>query len=471
MAGMMRPFLVAYVVAAAAFSISFGAQPVLAASTYTRMQPAPDFVELVKREGATVVNIRSAQAVRSVEEQDGSDLPDTPLSELLRRAFPPDASEAERLNLGSGFIASEDGYILTNAHLVASMAQPVVRLSDGREFKAQVIGLDRYTDVALIKIAASGLRKVRVADKSRLEVGEWVAAMGSPFGLENSVTAGIVSAIGRYLPIRSRIALIQTDVAVNPGNSGGPLFNLRGEVVGMNSMIYSATGGFMGLSFAVPIDVAMNVAAELRAHGRISRGRLGVRLQDMTPELAASFGLPNAAGALVVAVDKSGPAADAGFRAGDIILSFDGKTVTSANALLLVVTATRPGTSADFEVWRRGATTRLAAAIGDLEIREPSRVRERRDNRVERLGLTLIELTANERQELEAEGALLVHSADGPARSADIRRGDLILAINDAGLDRLADLNLALGKLAPGAMIALLVVRDGNRAYVTVRLP
>ncbi|MGZ5136550.1 MAG: Do family serine endopeptidase [Burkholderiales bacterium] len=468
---MMRRF-VALCLAVAAFSLlAASAQPALAAAVFGRVQAAPDFVELVKREGATVVNISSARAVHSIEEHGSSDfLPDNPLSEVLRRLFPPNELESERPNVGSGFIISEDGYILTNAHLVTQIEEATVRLVDGRELKAKVIGLDLYTDVALIKVAATGLRKVKIGSALGLEVGEWVAAIGSPFGLENSVTAGIVSAIGRYFPNESRIPFIQTDVAVNPGNSGGPLFNLSGEVVGINSMIYSASGGYMGLSFAVPIDVAMKVADELRVHGRVSRGRLGVRLQEMTSELAASFRLKEVTGALVVGVEKSGPAADAGFRASDVILNIDGKTITSSGELLLIVAGTAPGARAEFGVWRGGATMRLTVTIGELGLKEGAVARRLEESRIDRLGLTLIELTARERQALEAEGSLLVRSASGAARNAGIRQGDMILAINDAQVDRIADLNRALGALAPGSVVALLVLREESRAYVTVRL-
>ena len=467
----MRRFLVICLVVAAGSTSSLAAQTERSAAFFATAHAQPNFVDLVKREGATVVNISSTRAARNMDERAGSDLaPNGPPSDLFRRFYPPDALEFQRQNAGSGFVISEDGYILTNAHLVVNSAEATVKLADRREFRARVVGLDPYTDVALIKIDATGLRKVKVAAMSGLEVGEWVAAIGSPFGFENSVTAGIVSAIGRHLPKETYIPFIQTDVAVNPGNSGGPLFNLRGEVVGINSMIYSATGGYMGLSFAVPIDVAMKVAAELRAHGRVSRGRLGLRMQDMTAELAASFGLKDMTGALVVAVEKNGPADDAGFREGDVVLSINDKTVTSSGEMLLIVAATRPGATAEFEVWRRGAKTRLAAVIGELGPRPTAIARLPAESRVERIGLTLIELTARERQELETEAALLVQSASGPAGRAGIRQGDMILAINDAKVDRIADLNRALSAFAPGSVVALLVLRDESRVYVAVRL-
>jgi serine protease Do len=454
-------------------SPALGAHAAPAAGWSATAQVNPDFVELVRREGATVVNISSTRGGRSAAERERPELsPEDPRSDLFRRFSPPDALESQQLNVGSGFVISEDGYILTNAHLVALMDEATVKLRDRREFKARVVGLDPYTDIALIKIEATGLRKVKIGAPASLDVGEWVAAIGSPFGFENSVTAGIVSAMGRYLRNESHIPFIQTDVAVNPGNSGGPLFNLRGEVVGINSMIYSATGGYMGLSFAVPIDVAMKVAADLRAHGRVTRGRLGLRLQNLSPELAASFGLKDVTGALVVSVERSGPADAAGFRAGDVVLSANDRAITSSNELLRTIDATPPGRAAQFEVWRRGAKTRLEAVVGDLGPRPKSALarQPQEESRVERIGLTLIELTAHERQELETDGALLVRSASGAAGRAGIRQGDVILAINDVRVDRIADVNRALGALAPGSVVALLVMRDDSRTYVAVRL-
>ena len=466
----MRRLLAICLALAACVAPSLAAQPGRPAASFSTAVARPDFVDLVMREGATVVNISSTRGVSGIEERGPDPSPDGPLSDLFRRFQPPDALEFQRRNTGSGFVISEDGYILTNAHLVAYGDEATVRLFDRREFKARVVGMDPYTDVALIKIDAAGLRKVKVGAAASLLAGEWVAAIGSPFGFENSVTAGIVSAVGRHLPNESYISFIQTDVAVNPGNSGGPLFNLRGEVVGINSMIYSATGGYMGLSFAVPIEVAMKVAAELRAHGKVSRGRLGVRLQELTSELAASFGLKDVSGALVVAVEKNSAADDAGFRVGDVVLRIDEKVVARSSDMLLIVAATPPGSTAGFEVWRRGATTRIAAIMGELGPRSATLAGLPAESRVERIGLTLIELTPRERREFETEGALLVQSASGASGKAGIRQGDVILAINDAKVDRVAELDRAVTALAPGSVVALLVLRDDTRLYVAVRL-
>ena len=432
----------------------------------------PDFVSLVRREGGTVVNISTTRTVRGLEiEPEIPGLsPDDPLYELFRRFFPPGPREYQAQSLGSGFIISEDGYVLTNAHVVADMDEATVKLLDRREFEAKVVGIDRRTDVALVKIAARGLRKVTIGDPSQLEVGEWVAAIGSPFGFENSVTAGIVSAKGRFVPDETYVPFIQTDVAVNPGNSGGPLFNLRGEVVGINSMIYSGSGGYMGLSFAVPIDVAVKVADELRVHGKVIRGRLGVRTQQVTPDLARSFGLKSAAGALVLMVERASPAEKAGIVPGDIILKVDASAIESSIDLPQIIGATPPGTAIKVEVWRRGARKQLAATIAVLAAEPPRMPAEPEEKRVNRLGLALSELTPAERRELAAEGGLLVRGVGGPSLKAGIQPGDVIVAINDTKVDRVADLNRVLARAAPGGTVALLVQRAGALAYVPVRL-
>ncbi len=420
-----------------------------------------------------MVNIGTSRTVGDAElEPEIPELsPDDPLSEFFRRFAPPGPPEYQARNLGSGFIISDDGYILTNAHLIADMGEATVRLLDKREFKAKVIGVDQRTDLALIKIDAKALRQVTIGDPSKLEVGEWVAAIGSPFGFENSVTAGIVSAKGRVLPGESYVPFIQTDVAVNPGNSGGPLFNLRGEVVGINSMIYSGSGGYMGLSFAIPIDVAMKVAAELRAHGKVIRGFLGVRIQEMTPDLAVSFGLKNAVGALVVLVEKPSPAEKAGFMVGDIILKVDGKAIEASNDLLQVIAGAAPGASVKFEVWRRGAVRELTATLGEVPAERPYTAAEPQERRANRLGLVLTELTQSQREDLAIAGGLLVRRVSGAALKAGIQQGDVILALNDTRVERVGDFNKLLGQAAPGSSIALLVLRRGNLLYVPVRVP
>ena len=326
----------------------------------------PDFTELVEKQGPAVVNISTTQSARG-NGRGAQSLPfdeNDPMYEFFRRFVPRQPGmpgfgqprEFESRSLGSGFIVSPDGYILTNAHVVESAEEILIRLTDKREFKARVIGADKRTDVALIKIEATALPAVRLGDPSVLKVGEWVIAIGSPFGFDNSVTAGIVSAKGRSLPQENYVPFIQTDVAVNPGNSGGPLFNMKGEVVGINSQIYSRSGGFMGISFAIPIDVAMDVQTQLRATGKVSRGRIGVVIQDLTKDLAESFGLSKTQGAVVNAVEKGGPAEKAGIEPGDVILKFDGKAITGSGDLPRMVGATRPGARVTVQVWRKGTT-------------------------------------------------------------------------------------------------------------------
>lgn len=433
--------------------------------------PFPDFVSLVKREGDKVVNISGTRTLRDLEtEPEIPGLsPDNPFYEFFRRFLPPGPRHPAR-TLGSGFIISEDGYILTNAHLVADIDEVIVRLVDKRQFNAKVVGVDERTDVALIKIDARDLRAVTIGDPAKLEVGEWVAAIGSPFGFENSVSAGIVSAKGRLVPDESEVPFIQTDVAVNPGNSGGPLFNLRGEVVGINSMIYSASGGYMGLSFAIPIDVAIKVAGQLRAQGRVVRGRLGVRIQEVTPELAAAFKLERAAGGLVVAVDKASPAEEAGLLPGDVILKVDGTSLEGSNDLARLIAATPPGTTIKLEVWRHGKSREVTVTVGEL-VAERSRAEpELQKTLPNRLGLVLTELTPSQRSRLGVDGGLLVRSVSGAALKAGIQEADVIVAINDTRIDRLADFDKVLAQMPRGGMVAVLVWRAGGLAYVPVPL-
>jgi len=329
----------------------------------------PDFTELVEKQGPAVVNISTTQSVRNPLLPQMPNLQeDDPFYEFFRRfAPPPGPREFQSQSLGSGFIISQDGYILTNAHVVETAEEITVKLTDKREFKAKVIGADRRTDVALIKIEASGLPAVRFGDPGKLRVGEWVLAIGSPFGFENTVTAGIVSAKGRSLPQENYVPFIQTDVAVNPGNSGGPLFNLRGEVVGINSQIYSKSGGFMGLSFAIPIDVANDIAQQLRTTGKVTRGRIGVVIQPLTKELADGFGLARPQGALVNSVEKGGPADKAGVEPGDVILRFDGKMVATSEDLPRIVGATRPGAKVTMQVWRNKDARDMQVVVAEMQ--------------------------------------------------------------------------------------------------------
>ena len=342
-------------------------QPAPAASASVPTVELPSFVTLVKKEGPVVVNVTTVRTVRQSAEAGPGMAPDDPMYEFFRRFLPPPVTqEFQAQGLGSGFIISQDGYILTNAHVVADADEATVGLTSKRQFKAKIVGIDPRTDVALLKIDASGLPFVKIGDPGRLEVGEWVAAIGAPFGLENTVTAGIVSAKGRSLPEETYVPFIQSDVALNPGNSGGPLFNMRGEVVGINSMIYSQTGGYMGLSFTIPIDLAMDISKQLQASGKVTRGRIGVQAQELNAELAASFGLKEPNGALVAMVEKGGPADQAGIQPGDVILAFNEKPVQNSADLARLVAGTKPGTTATVDIWRKGARQSAKVTVAEL---------------------------------------------------------------------------------------------------------
>jgi len=437
-----------------------------------QVQGLPDFTELVEKQGPAVVNVSTTSAARSGPQ---SPVPeDDPFYDFFRRFGPPQPRDYEARSLGSGFIISADGYILTNAHVVEAAEDITVKLNDKREFKAKVIGSDRRTDVAVIKIEASGLPAVKIGDPERLKVGEWVLAIGSPFGFESTVTAGIVSAKGRSLPQENYVPFIQTDVAINPGNSGGPLFNLKGEVVGMNSQIYSRTGGFMGLSFAIPIDVAMDITNQLRTVGRISRGRIGVVIQEVTKELAESFGLPKAAGALVNSVEKGGPADKAGLEPSDVILKFEGKTVNSSSDLPRIVAQTRPGAKATVQIWRKGAAKDLTITVGEMPEERVAQRPPRRDSKsgnvVARLGLTVSELSAEQRKELGIGGGLLVEDVQGAAAKAGIRRGDILMALNNQDIKSVEQLNQQLNQYEKAKSVALLIRRGDGALYVPLRL-
>jgi serine protease Do len=444
----------------------------------------PDFTELVEKHGSSVVNI-STQGARTGPTAQLPNVPENdPLFEFFRRFSPNPGGprEFQSQSLGSGFIITADGYILTNAHVVAAAEEITVKLSDKREFKAKVIGSDRRTDVALIKIDATGLPAARFGDPSKLKVGEWVVAIGSPFGFENSVTAGIVSAKGRSLPQENFVPFIQTDVAVNPGNSGGPLFNMRGEVVGINSQIYSRTGGFMGLSFAIPIDVANDIAQQLRTGGKVTRGRIGVVIQPVTKELSDGFGLPKPQGALVNSVEKGGPADAAGIEAGDVILRFDGKPVTESGDLPRLVGATRPGSRATVQIWRSKASRDVQVTVAELQ--EEAAARGRRSGggggakppptaavpAPGQFGMSLLELTDAQRKELKVENGVLVENVQGAAARAGLRRGDIILAVNNQDVKSTEQFNQLMGQFDKGRIVALLVRRGGNSLYVPFRL-
>jgi serine protease Do len=439
-----------------------------------QVRELPDFAELADRQGPAVVNISTTSTVRGQQSlPPGAE--EDPFFDFFRRFGPPQPRDYEARSLGSGFILSQDGYILTNAHVVEAADDITVRLTDKREFKAKVIGTDRRTDVAVLKIEAAALPSVSIGDPNKLRVGEWVVAIGSPFGFDNTVTAGIVSAKGRSLPQENFVPFLQTDVAINPGNSGGPLFNLRGEVVGINSMIFSRTGGFMGVSFAIPIDVAIDVAKQLQATGRVSRGRIGVVIQEVTKELAESFGLPKAAGALVNSVEKGGPADKAGIQASDVILKFDNKEVGSSNELPRIVAATRPGAKANVEVWRKGERKTVSVTVGDTPEERTAAVRRTQPKKpggeaLSKLGLTVSELNAEQKQQLNIASGVQVDNADGAAARAGIRPGDVITAVGNQEVKSVEELNRLLTPGDRPRTVALLVKRGEGSLYVPLRL-
>jgi serine protease Do len=450
---------------------------------FPQARELPDFTRLVEEQGAAVVNISTTQSARrtaTVPQVPG--IEDEEIQEFFRRFIPrqPGPGQGpgrpESRSLGSGFIISADGYILTNAHVVESADEITVRLTDKREYKAKVIGLDKRTDLGVIRIEASSLPVVRFGDANKLKVGEWVVAIGSPFGFDNSVTAGIVSAKGRSLPQENFVPFIQTDVAINPGNSGGPLFNMRGEVVGINSQIYSRTGGFMGLSFAIPIDVALDVQKQLRDKGRVSRGRIGVVIQEVTRDIATSFGLERARGALVNSVEKGSPADKAGVEASDIIVKFDGKPVEASSDLPRIVGATRPGSQVQLEVLRKGAPKAFAITVGELQeervaARDTPKERKPVEVAANRLGLVVNELTAEQKSNLKLNHGLVVAEVRQDAR-AELRRGDILLTVVHKGkhtdLKSVDQFNQLLAGLDKSAVITLHVKRGESTAFVTV---
>ncbi len=446
-----------------------------------QVRELPDFPDLVERVGPAVVNIRTTERVRAV----GPEM-DEELQEFFRRfGIPmpgqrpdgrrgprPGDEEPRQRGVGSGFILSSDGFVLTNAHVVEGSDEVFVTLTDKREFKARIVGADKRTDVAVVKIDSTGLPAVKIGDVNKLRVGEWVMAIGSPFGLDNTVTAGIVSAKGRdtgdYLPF------IQTDVAINPGNSGGPLINMRGEVVGINSQIYSRSGGFMGISFAIPIDEATRVADQLRASGRVIRGRIGVQIDQVTKEVAESIGLGKPAGALVRSVEPGGPAEKAGFEAGDIITRFDGKTIDKAGDLPRIVGATKPGTKATAQVFRRGSTRELNVTVAEFEPDRPPRRISERDPKAPPVvagsfGLTVSDLSEAQKRELKLKGGVRVDAAEGPAARAGVREGDVILAIDNMEVTSARQFEGIAAKLDKARAVSVLVRRNEWVNYLVIR--
>ena len=446
-------------------------------------QNLPDFADLAEKQGEAVVNVSTTQVVKTNAGAFPFD-PDDPAFEIFKRFFPRHPGvpgmprEYQSRSLGSGFIVSADGYVLTNAHVIDSADEVMVKLNDKREFKAKVIGADRLTDVALLKIDASGLPTVRIGDPGKLRVGEWVFAIGSPFGLEQTVTAGIVSAKGRSLPDENYVPFIQTDVAINPGNSGGPLFNMRGEVVGINSQIYSRSGGYMGLAFSIPIDLAFDIQQQLKLHGKVSRGRMGVSIQDMSKELADSFGLSKPSGALINTVEKGGPAEKAGILPGDVIQRFDSRPIVQASDLPRIVGLSKPGSRVPVQVWRAGAVRELSMVVGEMEADEKlaasaSKRQGRPEATANRLGLVLRELGPEQRRALGISGGLIVEEVRNGATRTDLRRGDLIRAVVIKGvqteLNSIEQFNGLLSRFGRNDPVTLWVRRGENQLFVTIK--
>ena len=450
----------------------------------------PDFTDLVDKVGPAVVNIRTTTRIAS-DDNSLRGLPpglsDGDMSDFLRRFFgvptpnaprggnnnPDSGPSIERNNgVGSGFILSADGYVMTNAHVVDDADSIYVTLTDKREFKAKLIGADSRTDVALLKIVASNLPSVTIGDSSKVRVGEWVVAIGSPFGLDNTVTAGIVSAksreTGDYLPF------IQTDVAVNPGNSGGPLINMQGEVIGINSQIYSRTGGFMGISFAIPIDEAMRVANQLKTTGKVVRGRIAVSIGEVTKDVADSLGLPKAQGALVSSVEAGGPGEKAGIQPGDIIEKFNGAPVQIASDLPRMVGDAKPGTQATVTIWRKGQLRDLSVTVGETQsgstvkagqLKTPQ-PKERANNS---LGIAVSDIPAEQMKALKLRNGVQIDAVEGPAARAGLRKGDLVLRVGDIDISSAKQFDDLLAKLDPQKIVAVLVQRGGNTQFVPIR--
>ncbi len=443
-----------------------------AAATVPVAPPAaaalPDFSGIVQRYGPAVVNVSTTSTVSRGEGATPQLDPDDPMSQFFRHfGIPERRGPRVARGLGSGFIVNPDGVILTNAHVVDGASEVTVKLTDKREFKARVVGVDKTTDVAVLRIDAKNLPAVRIGNPSRTRVGEWVLAIGSPFGFENSATAGIVSGRSRSLPDAGYVRFLQTDVAVNPGNSGGPLFDTRGEVIGINSQILSQSGGYMGLSFAIPIDVAMKTEQQLVAHGKVVRGRLGVVIQDVSQSLAQSFGLDHPAGALVSSVEKDGPAARAKLQPGDVILSVNGQPVTGSSDLPPIVADLSPGASAKLEVWRNGGRRTVDVKVGESKDAVAS-ASGRGEAERGRLGIAVRPLTPDELRQVDVPGGLLVEDAQGPAARAGIQPGDVVLAVNGTQVTSADQLRELVAK--SGEHVAVLVERGDARLFVPVDL-
>ena len=431
----------------------------------------PDFSPLVEAYGPAVVNVTTIARRESPSNGAPGLSPGDPLYDFFQRfgfgaprgPVPPVRGE------GSGFLISADGYILTNAHVVDRAREVTVRMTDRREYRARVVGVDLRTDVAVLKIDADKLPSVRIGDPSALKAGEWVIAIGSPFGFDNSVTAGIVSATARSLPGDAYTPFIQTDVAVNPGNSGGPLFNLQGEVVGINSQIYSRTGGYQGVSFAIPIDVAIHVKNQLVAGGKVERGRIGVTIQDVNQALADSFRLPRPRGALVSQVERGGPADKAGLKAGDVILSVDDREIERSGELPAVIAGIKPGTEATLAIWRDKSQRKIRIKVGELEDEPEVAARlPAGDADTGKLGLVVRPLSGGERLQLRTQGRLVVEVSEGPAADAGVEPGDVLLAVNGVAVESVAEFRNFISEASRA--VALLIQRGNAQIYIPVRV-
>ena len=446
----------------------------------------PEFTRLVEAHGPAVVNISTTQKRSARPSPHEFSLPEMPRGgpwdDLLRHFFGERGEgegmprEREARSLGSGFIIDRAGYIITNNHVIEDAETITVRLSDRRELTAELIGADKQSDIALLKVNASDLPFVKLGRSEKLRVGEWVMAIGSPFGFDHSVSVGVVSALGRSLPSENYVPFIQTDVAINPGNSGGPLFNLDGEVVGVNSQIYSRTGGFMGLSFAIPIDVAMDVVTQLKEQGHVTRGWLGVLIQDVTRDLAESFGLQRPMGALVAQVMDGSPAAKAGVQAGDVILAFNGQEVNTSAELPPLVGRARVGQDAQLRVLRDGKTRNLKVRIAELPTDDSKpQTRSSRPSQPEtdRLGLAVKALNDAQRKELGIDkgGVLIERIEDGPAASAGLSRGDVITRLNNRPVESERDYQRILEALPTGRSVPVLIIRGGSPRFFALRIP
>ena len=430
----------------------------------------PDFSQLVVQQGPAVVQITVTHEARKASMQGAPDMDEDQIPPQFRRFFntPMPRNQQPAMGTGSGFIVDASGVILTNAHVVDDADEVLVRLTDKREFKAKVLGKDKTTDIAVVKIEATGLPTVRIGNPDQTKVGEWVVAIGAPFGLDNTVTSGIVSAKGRSLPGDAAVPFIQTDAAVNPGNSGGPLFNMKGEVIGVNSQIFSRSGGFQGLAFAVPIDVAMDVKDQLQTHGKVTHGRLGVTIQEVNQALADNFGMKSPGGALVSSVQKDSPAAKAGVEPGDVIVKFDGKDITSSSQLPPLVAHVKPGEKVTLDVWRDGKAKTLTATVGELTDRTTLAQANGEAAQGGKLGVAVRPLSPEERKEADVPNGVVVEDVAGPAAKAGVRQGDVIIAVNNTPVKSPEQLKELIDKA--GKTVALLVQREDARIFIPVTI-